>query len=255
MRAKVLTRSSVLRKARAILARSKSSNPHEAATAAALLVKLLDKYHLDRGQLVPDDVSELTLDVLPRLVIWRARLATGLAKHLRCHPWASRKTILHPGTRQAMSESVRLMAAGDPTDLQALSYLYAALTREIDAWTKAHCAIVDASEAGEFADSFRRGMVDTIRARLAAEAADRAPEGHAEKRAMVRLTDALARAQNYVARKSPLKPKQDESPAAGSAGGYFAGRLVGERVTLRAEKAIGEEGDQITAHETRGGQP
>lgn len=239
-----MTRTKLLDRVRKILARTTSPNPHEAATAAALVAELCEKYQIDRAELgaTPDPVGELTLDVLSHLVVWRARLATGLARHFRCHCFSTR--TLEPNKPPV----VRLVAAGEPTDLAALSYLYAVLAKDVERLSREHCRMVEATEAGDFADSFKRGMVDTIRARLAEE--ERKRRRATQTPGLIRLSDALARAKDHVARKPLQPPTMDEPASAANAVGYLVGAQVGHRVVLRPEKALGVDAEKLTPPET-----
>lgn len=82
---------SIVEKVKKLLNLSKSSNPHEAATTAAIANKLILKYQLDKIKLEQDNAAPATLEIESKVIYstkkmthWRFLLLSRLATNFNC---------------------------------------------------------------------------------------------------------------------------------------------------------------------------
>lgn len=179
-------REKILDKIKKLLALSGSSNPNEAATAAAHAQRLMDKYKIEQtmleaaAEVVEEDVRDWNdpLDGVPHksFITWKARLGLVIGKHNGVFIWKNGGAI---------------MLVGKASDVQATRYLYAYCAREIDRLTKEHCA----GEGKSYANNFRLGCIDTIAAKLKEErdALRKEIRQQSTGTALVRVNEALAK--------------------------------------------------------------
>jgi len=183
---------SVLDKVRKLLRLSTSSNPHEAALAAARAQDLIDRHRLSQTVLELDpppsapavdrepimNFKDAPLDGRPRLERWRTELAVAVARANAC------RIYLHGSS---------LMLVGRPSDAETVRYLYGRLAHEVErlAADRGH------GKGVSWRNNFRLGVVETIEDKLKAQRQTWRQQVRAEARgnpeALMRVDQALVR--------------------------------------------------------------
>jgi hypothetical protein len=250
--------SDVISRVRKLLALSEgTTSPAEAATAAARARELIAEYRLAEADLAvtsgaslpEEDVVENQIEgdyARKRASAWRVQLAGVLARSLGCKIYYYKA-------------SSRIQAIGRESDVQTLGYLQGYLALEItrlteDGWRAVKSSCGDDAELPQPArwrNSFRLGVVSTIRSRLAPQR----PGVHAEHAAVPiapSTAQALVLARDVAAQKEVDRrwkvhfPRKRSGGGASWAGashgdGYWAGKQAGETLDLdrRGHKAIG----------------
>lgn len=231
-----MTHLEALDRVKKLLALAKSDNPNEAASAAAMAQKIIDRHKLDVASLEGDSgaptekVEDTSLDTSTST--WKLRLAGEIARANGC------RLYYRPG------QSIQLI--GRASDAQTVRYLYQWLTKEIDRLTRqATRPISFMSEpvSGKtWANNFRLGCVETLGRRLSVEKEETKREAQAEAFAkegeagLARINQAIVR----VADTAPLEAyaatlKLRSGSARRSAydgGAREAGRRAGASISL-----------------------
>jgi hypothetical protein len=151
-----MTHAEALAKAAKLLRLAKSSNPHEAALAAAKAQDIMDRFKLSGADITLDSsapaekVMHCPQDPLDRdgAARWKGQLAMAVAKLNQCKVYAD------PARGYCL--------IGRPSDMDAVRYLYAWLTQEIERLAASHCAGCGRT----YWNNFRLGAVETVSARL-----------------------------------------------------------------------------------------
>jgi len=238
------TMEKVISKVRKLLALSKSSNEHEAASAAAKAAEMLNEHQLSEAACLgeaqqPDEPADKhVLDASARKrVAWRGSIAHGCAIALGC------KMYWH---------GPRIMLIGRKSDVQSAHYLHAAICGEVDRLADArydeHGRYYDAARAWK--NAFRVGAAQVIQQRLQRQAREARERLQRQAKAGERLelsdgghggsaSTALvvvdARALSVESAWRRVFPKERKAARLGSTSshsGYAAGRAAGERVSL-----------------------
>lgn len=161
-----MTHTEALDRVAKLLRLAKSDNPHEAASAAALAQKIIDRHNLDVAAL--NDASATPLEPVrdemldSKTSTWSMRLASALCDLNGC------RIYYRPG------QSVQMI--GRASDTQTVRYLYQWLTREIDRL----CARDGAGMGKTWRNNFRLGAVDAVTRRLREEKETTREEAKAE---------------------------------------------------------------------------
>lgn len=158
----VYTQEDIIRKVKALLARSRSQNEHEAAVAAAKAQEILQQYNLDLSLLEdapkPEYVREnITLETMR---VWRKRLAHRLAQFNFC------KFFFWRGSHNGAF-------VGEPHNIEVVKALYAYLSHELEQIANIGYATYAADVAHwrrlspvAWKEAFYTGAVDVIEWRL-----------------------------------------------------------------------------------------
>jgi hypothetical protein len=254
-RQRMTTIDQVIDRVRKLLALSTSSNPHEAASAAARAQEILDRYELDRamietspeldeGEQEPVEDTRLGGD-LPlfedkALPTWKSCLAREIAEANGCKVYAS---------GQRGEKAVAMI--GRRSDMQKVRYLFGYLVTEVD-----RLARRDGKGMGRtWINSYRLGAVCTIKKALWEARATMKAEARAEAQgdsvALVRvdralsLLDARLRDAKRFAEEH-LNLKRQARPARRNAGAYECGQKAGREVSIGgARGALGSGKRQI----------
>ena len=148
---------SILEKVKKLLALATSSNPHEAASAAAKAQELLSTYNLELSQVETDHggsgYGRTTLEIGPRK--WRHELLHVIAANNFC---------------QTLQSGKRAILIGERHNSEVVEYLYTYLASQLEtmatqAYHQAHSDIA----AITWKDSFFAGAIISIHDRLRAE--------------------------------------------------------------------------------------
>jgi hypothetical protein len=208
----MLTREEALAKVVRLLklAEHRSSNPHEAAVAAAQAQSIMDRYRLERANvelerdggdpdigLHTDDRALWTGPVAPT---WLLALASGLGHINNC------RVLLERRRRRSERRSL-FNAVGRSEDVQVLRYLFTFTSREIErlAQRALRQGLVNGRIGG---NNYRVGAVRAVletaqRARARQRSEFVQQRGQASARALVRLDTVLARVNDFVDREFP----------------------------------------------------
>lgn len=140
-----------------------SSNPNEAAAAAAAADRLIQKYRIDETELhmskassdFEAEDSDFVLYETGRRIQWKHTLATTLAAHYGCAMWMD--SSYSTGRKRT---SYRLV--GVKSDMDIVNYMFTWLVSEIEMLTKMFCRGL----GHVYSQSYCEGAVTGIRDQL-----------------------------------------------------------------------------------------
>lgn len=224
-----------------LFALASSPNEHEAAAAAAMAARLMEKHAITAAMLdVPaadaPRVEDDPLDVQPRSTTWRLRLAMAVAMAHGCY-------ILVRGFQGEASRNLHLVGRAD--DTATARYVFAYLARAVEQLAKAQ-----AGRGATWLNNYKLGVVDSIGLRLkagqdaarrearAAAASDLAT-GAATERAIARVDARSEDAKTAAMKSSPEAKLHTPRPGAFDADARQRGRLDGRTVDLGQQTAGG----------------
>ena len=191
-----MTHEDALRKAMSCLRLAKSSNPAEAALAAAKAQEIIDKFKLDVTGLdyesndrahdaepIQNFSDDPIADGSQNESRWTLMLASTIAKVNGCRVYYSTK----------MNKGYRVSIVGKATDVSTARYVFSFIKQQVDALCKA----AGAGHSGTWKRHYCIGVVDTVRSRLLAqqkETFDAARKEHSvNPLALVRVNNAIAK--------------------------------------------------------------
>lgn len=233
---------------RKLLALAQSSNPHEAANAAARAAELMAEHQIAEASIEVDGelggdlanaageaIDEQVVEQFARAVSWKAMLIGGLARAFGCRAIQRRKD----GT-------VSLVIIGRPSDIDAFRYMWSYLTAEIDrladeGWRTARSD----SSARSWKNSFRVSAAAEVSRRLletrqqAMTDARSNPQAGAAMLKIDRHEDALTQYLADMGTRAgrPVRIRQN--------GGEDAGRAAGEQLNLGNNPGLGRPARQL----------
>jgi len=143
----------IIDRVRKLLELATSSNEHEAATAATRAQELMERHQLLHADLEPEEYAVEVLDSKGRFSRWRVILASGVANAHSCEIFTSRIV-----GRKGKTQTV---IVGDEADVQAASYVYRYLEREV---FQHGAALVNKTRA--YRESYREGMAARLHKRV-----------------------------------------------------------------------------------------
>ncbi len=239
----------VLEKVRKLLALAKSSNEHEAASAAAKAAELMQEHQLEEAQLrVEDDtikadpIEEESLfgDLRGNKVYWKASLAFGIARSVGAF------TFWTGGA---------LKVYGRTGAIQSVRYLFAYLVREVDRLADAKWAEASSDtyeSARSWKNGFRLGAASTIKERLIAQRIEAEEKQKIEVEIKAVTSQALVVVRKDTAeldaefRKRMRGCRKTAGPTLRSRSGFQAGREAGADVSLGGGARLGATPAKIT---------
>lgn len=240
----------ILDRIRKLLALARSSNPHEAAAAAARAAELMAQHQLAEASLEREveAVGEHELDRCGRKVTWKSMLARGVCLACGCDCYWARPWIDGAGGR-----SLRII--GRAADVDAARYLYAYLVREIErltraAWNGRHSHAKAMESARAWKNAFRSGAASEIARRLRTARQDaldaarkRAVDDAATSEALVRVDRDAAAVTDYMSRLHLVSARR---ALVSSATGLYQGTLAGQQVNLGGNPGLHSPARQLT---------
>jgi hypothetical protein len=256
-----MTHEEALRKAIGCLKLSKSANQDEAALAASMAQKIIDKYQLDVNNIDFDaqadarDKEEVQdygysdpLDDVRYFKPWMLYLASTVARANSCRIVYQKVDSIGDGK----CRGAKIKVIGRPSDVAATRYLHGFLKREVDRLCEENCK----GNSSTYKRQFKLGVVETIRVKLEQQRRSTFEEARAEQSnnqmALVRVNNAIAKMQKRDADvdafvKANLKIRHGGvTGGGGTATGISArahGRQAGQQVRLT--KASGSLGSGV----------
>jgi hypothetical protein len=218
---------SIVDKIRHLRRLSQSTNPHEAALAAATADRLIQQHRIEEAELEIEsgDRSEPVEDETPlrawhgRRAVWDACLVHGLAEHYDVASYNRRSTL---GVR------VHAIAIGRPEDVRLVREMYAYLHSEIEHISKAMRGMGRSAFA-----SFRLGAVAGVLSAMAES--KRCANLLASAEVAIVLASRYGEAEATLARLHPdLRKRRSRGPSDAEA--YQAGVLAGRRIDTEGAK-------------------
>jgi hypothetical protein len=231
-----MTRDEALQKVAKLLrlTTERGATQDEAAQAAGLASALMSRYEIDAAAIalqepeaIKEEVKDFGADPIDQKARerWRGYLAIAIAHLHGCHCYRS---------------AGRLCLIGRPSDVQTVRYLYGWTVRQVEAISGRDCIGYGIT----YANNFRLGMVDTIKARLTEAHRNAATVAKIEAGregatvALVLVSQAIQLRESYLADAIQFgKEKLHLRSASGSSSRYdgnarAAGRAAGRTVTL-----------------------
>lgn len=243
-----------------LLALSRSSNEHEAASAAAKAHKLMMEHSIDQAALrknKPPRVIEFSIGEETRPYEWRLVLIGGLAEAFGCEYYY--QDVM--GKSRIGPRKARFMFIGPEIQKDAISYMHDFLIKDINrlankAWRYEVKAYVESEipeecrpSAHGWKLSFRFGAAQVIANRLIEHYASWKKEQKKEKNeqalVLVKETEALVK-QAY----EEIKKKHNLRSFSHGRGqvlqsGYDAGQKAGKDIKLASGKTLGAPAKQL----------
>lgn len=167
---------SIIERVKKLLALSTSSNPHEAATAAALANKLILQHALSQHELLGTSETPI-YDKEPvfstkRVTMWKYNLLMVLAKNYGC------KVIICDKAKDIFADKfsrteTNYRLIGAPSDIEVIKYLFSYLTMMTEILVKLNSAQhkSDRSQGKIIANSYAEGIIRGIDLQLEASRA------------------------------------------------------------------------------------
>jgi hypothetical protein len=207
----------VLTKIKKLLALATSSNPNEAASAAAKAQALLMQHNLTMSQIETHGQASPYCEAFVKTGsrVWRQLLLVVLARNNFC------EAIYDAATSQSI-------LIGEPPNQEVVSYLYSYLVPQLEAMALTAYRLSGTTvHAKSWKDSFYIGALNSIKERLEAQRREMAAASNACRSLVVvkdaELKAALHRLHPHL-RKAP--PKNVRSS------GFYEGVEAGKRVAL-----------------------
>ena len=248
------TQEKALRKARALLRLATSSNPEEAAAAAAKAAEIIDRYRLniaamqDEGTAAPSEepIDDFSRDPLnakdAKLDRWKLHLAQCLAELNQCFLYVTAGKIALVGTA---------------SDVATVRFFYGHLETELERLAARHCR-----GCGRiYWNNFRLGAAETVISRLKQQRAatvqqvrtEAAGTGRENALALVNQSLAIMEQRTALAKSWAYARHNFRSRSMG-AGGRFdsgaraAGRAAGHSVNLNSASRSLSSGSRHALH-------
>ena len=239
-----MERDKALDKIRKLMAKANDPcNVHEAAAAAEAAQRLMLLHKIEEAELAgvetPDDEPITDMDLLAdsRQVAptsWQQILLGAIARSCFC------RLIV---TRSAAGVKGRLQVFGRRSDLDAVAYLYRAVSNQINALCDAWGRVYDVTRGDR--NGFRYGAAVTISNRM--QQARQAQEREIGSTALVPIRKADAAVDSHIEERfRTLRTVQHRGPS--SLGGYVAGRHAGEHISVGgARGGLGQGASSLPA--------
>jgi hypothetical protein len=184
---------SIIDRVQKLLALSKSSNPHEAANAAALADKLIQKHQLTEAELVASNNAEVAerpdqykdpIYSTARRTAWKSHLASNLARHYDCAVfiqtgYREKKTeSKNPFARyKAANKESAYMLVGRKEDCELAIYMFSWITNEIERLAKENAYGKGHQYSQTYCEGAGAGVMEKIRSEKEAFRAEAQKEG------------------------------------------------------------------------------
>lgn len=254
--------SKIIDRIQKLLALSTSSNPHEAATAAAKAAQMMAEYELEEadlrvesGEANSDPIDNTYFDGIDgqRTSTWRNAILQGVIKAFHCHGWY---TYVILGEYPNRKKENRFKVIGRRANVQTANYMYKYLVNEIKglaekAWLE-FCVFSPLDAKGihgkHWKNSFLLGASNEIYRRLIEQVASEKVESSTDSKAMVLVRQDHKEVDLYF---NQVKPKLHNAPQTHSRinrDAHDQGKEAGSKVSLGgARPSLGAAPRQLTA--------
>ena len=251
----------VMDRIKKLLALSTSSNPNEAAIAAAKAAQLMAEYELEEadlrvesGEANQDPIDATDWDGISgkRTSQWRGYLVTGLLKAFHCHGWYETTFVYRPGARRR-SGVVKFRIVGRRTNVRTANYMYLYLENELlemseKAWNGLSASTASLCHGKHWKNSFLLGAAMEINRRLTEQVkAQEAILKDTTSKALILVRQDHTEVDKYY---HSVKPKTHTMGynSRADAEAYEQGREEGSKVNLGGSKpSLGPAPKQIAA--------
>lgn len=237
----------VVTKVQRLLALSKSTNPHEAAAAAAVANKLMQEHRISHVELELSGAEPVTVVIedtgplytFERDPSWRDELAHGLARHYGCTTYWQAVSNRYTSGRRTTTRGVMLV--GRATDIETVRYMFA--------WLVAEFTRLGAKVPGADRRSYMLGCSHGVLAVLRENANALHTQAVAGNSAAMVLVNRVKEAEQALKTLQPNLRVREKAPSQVGGGGYHAGVQAGRAVHLGAKlgggsnKLLGGKGD------------
>jgi len=236
-----MSKDRILDRIKKLLSLSKSTNEHEAASAAAEAAKLMLEHQIAEAELEgdvgePEPVTEEQVDGDGKAVTWKVDLLDGLGASLGCK-------VYYKSASEFYQEGARYYCVGSQSSLDTIRYMYQYLVGEVrrlaDVGYKAEaeeCAAsgVERPAARAWKGSFRVGCARMIAKRLKAQRQETLSQANQEGRskALVRIDSQALAVKDYMQRHHGRIAAARSTAGSGSRSGLAAGAAAGKGVNL-----------------------
>jgi len=234
---------------RKLLALARSSNPHEAANAAARAAELMAAHQIAEASIEFDPadgdaadgaageaIGERVVEEFGRAVSWKAMLIGGLARAFACR-----------AIQRRAGGTVSLVIIGRPSDIDAFRYMWSYLTAEIDRLAEdGWQAASSESNARSWKNSFRVSAAAVVAQRLMETREQAMRHARADPRAgdaMVKIDRHEDALEQHLADLGTRRSRR--SVRIRQNGGEDAGREAGERLNLGKNPGLGRPARQL----------
>lgn len=218
----------VIKRIQGLQALSKSSNPAEAAVAAAIASKLIDKHRISEMQLEvdtsQDPLAEDTDYVYQtgRLIPWKSSLISVLAAHYGV-------SIMNDITKATGRKVSRYKMFGRKSDMQIVRYMFGWLLYECQ-----RLSDIEAKGKGHvYVFSYCDGFVNGVSLKLQESRAELKREY--ESSALVKLDSRAIESKNFMHQMNPfLRSAKNFSQSQRDIGAFILGQAQGKNVQINA---------------------
>lgn len=207
----------IIDKINALRALSQSSNQHEAASAAARMNALIDKYRISIEQLgMKDDPIDWNhLYSANRTMYWRTHLVLSLSTHYGCFPINVKQSPF----------ATNYMVAGRKSDIYVLKYMFAFISSECERISVAECK----GKGRQFAESYRIGFVTGVISKLTES---RIEAANGDTSALVKLDSRVKESESFVRNQVTDLQKKSDSGYKSNMSAYSQGRSAGSNLHI-----------------------
>jgi hypothetical protein len=237
---------SIIERVQKLLALSKSDNPNEAAAAAALADKLIQKHQLTEAELQaaspnnankpePPDQYPYPIYTSLRRVAWKAHLASDIARHYDCAviiSFAYKGEKASGDSYRAANKESQYRIIGRKEDCELAVYMFDWIATEIERLAKKHASGRGYAFSQTYCEGAENGVMAKLRSEKEAFRAAAAAEGKGA--AIVILDNKAVEARNKLAQ---LYPRLRTSAGLGGvrskdAGAYSSGYSAGKSMNI-----------------------
>ncbi len=233
-----MTKDEAIIKARKLLSLSTSTNPNEAALAAAKAAQVMQDYDIEEAALAHDDgevYEPVEIHVfedqgIRKKIHWHMTIAVSCAKLFNCYPFWMRETV----SREKNKVGIRLV--GRKSDVQSAKYLYDMILPQIEDLAERSYNWFIPEGKKTWMHSFRLGCAEVVAYRIGKQRRDRMEElrqqaGISTNRAgaLMVLNNRMEKVKEFV---NDLELRRGTVPSSNSSNGRLAGREAGNKVHI-----------------------
>ena len=254
--------SKIIDRIQKLLALSTSSNPHEAAVAAAKAAQMMAEYELEEadlrvesGEANPDPIDNTYWDGIDgqRTSTWRNNILQGLGKAFHCHGWYTYELT---GEYPHRVKHNKFKVVGRRANVQTANYMYLYLEKEISglaelAWLD--FTVFQPLEAKlihgkHWKNSFLLGASNEIYRRLSEQVQAEKVESTNDSKAMVLVRQDHKEVEKYFNQVKPRLHSFGGNTSRINRNSYEQGKEAGAKVNLGGSRpSLGAAPRQLTA--------